>query len=113
MEADEAGTLAALKERRTKVLRPAVDGNGGRVVKFMGDGVLVELASAVDAVKAAIALQAGFSKANETSSRSILLRIGINLGDIVSEGSDIFGDGVNIAARLEAMAEPGGICISA
>ena len=113
MGADEAGTLAALKERRTQVLRPAVDGNGGRVVKFMGDGVLVEFASAVDAVNAAIALQAGFSKANETASRPILLRIGINLGDIVSEGADIFGDGVNIAARLEAMAEPGGICVSA
>jgi adenylate cyclase len=110
---DEAGTLAALRERRKEILKPIVDSNDGRIVKFMGDGVLIEFASAIDAVNASIALQAGFSKANESSSTPIVLRIGINLGDIVSEGADIFGDGVNIAARLEALADPGGICISA
>lgn len=113
IEADEVGTLAALKERRKQILTPVVSANGGRVVKYMGDGVLVEFASAVAAVKAAIALQAAFSKANDVSPNPILLRIGINLGDIVSEGADIFGDGVNVAARLESMAEPGGIWVSA
>jgi TolB-like protein len=115
MEADEAGTLAALKERRRTILYPVVRGHGGRVIKFMGDGVLVEFASAVKAVEAAIELQAKFASANEDigNDRRILLRVGVNLGDIVGEGSDIYGDGVNIAARLEALAEPGGMCISA
>jgi adenylate cyclase len=114
MEADEAGTLSALKQRRKNVLSPIVELHGGRIVKFMGDGVLVEFASPVDAVNAARALQDGFAQANASSPAAprIELRIGINLGDIVSEGADIFGDGVNVAARLEPLAEPGGICIS-
>ena len=115
MEADEVGTLAALKQRRTEILEPAVRAHGGRIVKLMGDGVLIEFASAVNAVKAALELQAKFAEANGAlpESRRIVLRIGINLGDVIGEGSDIYGDGVNIAARLEALAEPGGICISA
>jgi adenylate cyclase len=115
MEADEAGTLAALKERRKAMLEPTVRDHGGRIVKFMGDGVLIEFASAVNAVDAALELQAKMAEANQsvTDDRRILLRIGVNLGDVIGEGSDIYGDGVNIAARLEALAEPGGICVSA
>ncbi len=115
MEADESGTLAALKERRKGILEPVVREHGGRIVKVMGDGVLIELASAVNAVKAALELQRQFAVSNERlpDDRRIHLRIGINLGDVIGEGSDIYGEGVNIAARLEALAEPGGICISA
>ncbi|RWK55743.1 adenylate/guanylate cyclase domain-containing protein [Mesorhizobium sp.] len=115
MEADETGTLAALRERRKTVLEPIVRDHKGRIVKVMGDGVLVEFASAVNAVKAALELQEKMAEANTLLSedRRIVLRIGINLGDIIGEGSDVYGDGVNIAARLEALAEPGGICVSA
>ena len=115
METDEAGTLAALKERRKTILEPMVRRHEGRIVKVMGDGVLMEFASAVNAVKAALELQEKMAKANAPLSedRRIVLRIGINLGDIIGEGSDVYGDGVNIAARLEALAEPGGICVSA
>jgi adenylate cyclase len=115
MEADEAGTLAALKERRKTILEPVVKAHGGRIVKLMGDGVLIEFASAVNAVEAALELQEKFSEGNadRPEDRCIVLRIGINLGDVVGEGSDIYGDGVNIAARLEGLAEPGGVCISA
>jgi TolB-like protein/class 3 adenylate cyclase len=114
MEADETGTLAALKERRTVILQPTVRTHGGRVVKVMGDGVLIEFASAVNAVTAAVELQAKMAEANEPlpENRRIVLRIGINLGDVVGEGSDVYGDGVNIAARLETLAVPGGVCIS-
>ncbi|TPK95808.1 tetratricopeptide repeat protein [Mesorhizobium sp. B2-4-12] len=114
MEHDEAGTLAALKARRNEVLSPTVAQHHGRVVKVMGDGVLVEFGSAVDAVQCAVELQKGFNNANlgapETS--RIILRIGVNLGDVIVEGSDIYGDGVNVAARLEGLAEPGGIYVS-
>jgi TolB-like protein/Tfp pilus assembly protein PilF len=115
MAADEAGTLAALKDRRKTIFDPVLKTNGGRIVKVMGDGALVEFASAVKAMEAAIELQERFAKANEglAEDRHILLRIGINLGDVIGEGSDIYGDGVNIAARLEKLAEPGGICVSA
>lgn len=115
METDEAGTLAALKERWKVIVQPVVRSHGGRIVKLMGDGVLVEFASAVNAVNGALELQEKFADANESlpEVRHIVLRIGINLGDIVSEGSDVYGDGVNIAARLEPLAEPGGLCISA
>ncbi len=115
MEADEAGTLATLKQRRTEILDPTVRAHGGRIVKLMGDGVLLEFASAVNAVKAALELQAKFTEANHPlpEPRHIILRIGINLGDVIGEGSDIYGDGVNIAARLESLAEPGGIVVSA
>lgn len=115
MEQDEAGTLAALKARRRDVLAPVVARHQGRIVKVMGDGVLVEFASAVDAVQCAVELQKGFANANESvpDTRRIVLRIGINLGDVIVEGSDLYGDGVNLAARLEAIAEPGGLCVSA
>lgn len=114
MEMDEAGTLAALRERRKTILEPVVREHSGRVVKLMGDGVLIEFASAVKAVEAAVELQRRFAEANQPvpQERGILLRIGINLGDVIGEGSDIYGDGVNIAARLEALSEPGGVCIS-
>jgi TolB-like protein/class 3 adenylate cyclase len=114
MERDEAGTLASLKTRRKDVLAPLVAGHRGRVVKLMGDSVLVEFPSAVDAVQCALELQKGFAKANEDvpEAQWIVLRIGINLGDIIVEGQDIYGDGVNVAARLEGLAEPGGIYVS-
>jgi TolB-like protein/class 3 adenylate cyclase/Tfp pilus assembly protein PilF len=115
MGVDEAGTLAALRARWKDVLTPAVTRHRGRVVKVMGDGVLVEFGSAVDAVECAVAVQAGFDGANEgvPEDRRIDLRIGINLGDVIVEGADIYGDGVNIAARLEGVAEAGGIAVSA
>lgn len=114
MEADEAGTLDAVKQRRRSVLEPVVRLHGGRIVKFMGDGVLIEFASAVNAVEGALELQRKMAEANVglPDGRRIILRIGINLGDVIGDGSDIYGDGVNIAARLEPLAEPGGICVS-
>jgi TolB-like protein/Tfp pilus assembly protein PilF len=115
MEQDEAATLSALRERRKLVLEPVISAHGGRIVKMMGDGALVEFASAVNAVAAALDLQRKMAEANRElpEARHVVLRIGINLGDVVGEGADIYGEGVNIAARLEALAEPGGICISA
>jgi TolB-like protein len=114
MEQDEAGTLASLKQRRKSVLEPLVAEHHGRVVKVMGDGVLVEFASAVDAVACAAELQKRMARANDGIAHDsrIVLRIGINLGDVVVEGADIYGDGVNLAARLEEIAEPGSIVIS-
>jgi TolB-like protein/Tfp pilus assembly protein PilF len=114
MEQDEAGTLSTLKERRKGILQPLVTEYGGRIVKVMGDGVLVEFASAVNAVACAVELQKRMASANASLSddRQIVLRIGINLGDVMVEGSDLYGDGVNIAARLEGIAEPSGIVIS-
>jgi TolB-like protein/class 3 adenylate cyclase len=115
MEADEAGTLTVLRERRKSVLEPTVRAHGGRVVKVMGDGVLIEFGSAVNAVVAALELQRNMAEANAPlpDDHRIVLRIGINLGDVIGEGDDIYGEGVNIAARLEALSEPGGVCISA
>jgi TolB-like protein/Tfp pilus assembly protein PilF len=114
MELDEAGTLATLKDLRRAVLTPLVAQHQGRIVKVMGDGVLVEFASAVNAVACAVALQQkiGEAGAGTPADRRIQLRIGINLGDVVVEGGDIYGDGVNLAARLEEIAEPGGIVLS-
>jgi TolB-like protein len=114
MEADETGTLAALKARRRDVLEPLVAQHEGRIFKVTGDGVLVEFASAVNAVQCAVELQQGMSAANNSQpdDQHIVLRIGVNLGDVIVEGSDLYGDGVNIAARLEGTAEPGGILIS-
>ena len=106
MGGDETGTLAALRAMWADTFNPAVAAHHGRIVKMMGDGALVEFASAVDAVDCARAVQRALTG-------PLLLRIGVNLGDIVIEGDDIFGDGVNIAARLEGLAEPGGICVSA
>jgi TolB-like protein/class 3 adenylate cyclase len=114
IEQDEAGTLAMLKERRRGILKPLVAEHHGRVVKVMGDGVLVEFASAVNAVACAVELQQRMATANEglPEDRRIVLRIGINLGDVIVEGGDLYGDGVNIAARLQAMAEPGETYVS-
>jgi adenylate cyclase len=114
MGSDEAGTLAALNRHRTEFIHPTVSQYGGRIVKLMGDGALVEFASVVDAVECAVAVQQGMTSRNTDFSeeKRITFRIGINLGDIIIEGDDIYGDGVNVAARLEAEAEPGGICIS-
>ena len=114
MEADESGTLAALKVRRRDVLVPLVARHQGRIFKFVGDGVLVEFASAVNAVQCAVELQQAMVAANagQPDERRIVLRIGVNLGDVVVQDSDLYGDGVNIAARLEALAEPGGIVVS-
>jgi len=114
LEQDEAGTLAALTQRRKAVLDPLIGAHQGRVVKVMGDGVLVEFASAVNAVTCAIELQKRMEAANDGAddNRRIQLRIGINLGDVVVERGDLYGDGVVIAVRLQALAEPGGICVS-
>jgi TolB-like protein/class 3 adenylate cyclase/Tfp pilus assembly protein PilF len=115
MGADEAGTLALLRERRETLVNPIVREHGGRVVKVMGDGFLLEFPSAVNATSAAIALQLKLAEVNvdEPDARRIVLRIGINLGDVVVEDGDLYGDGVNIAARLENLAEPGAIYVSA
>lgn len=109
MERDEAGTLDALKADREQVVDPAVRAHGGRIVKTMGDGLLVEFGSAVAAVLCATEIQrAGASEAGA----GLHYRIGIHLGDVIVEGGDVLGDCVNVAARLEALAEPGGICLS-
>lgn len=114
MQADEAGTMAALKSRRTNVIEPLVDEHRGNIFKVMGDGILVEFGSAVNAVKCAVALQAAMLQANNgvPEDDRIVLRIGVNLGDVVVEGTDLYGDGVNIAARLQSIAPAGAICIS-
>jgi TolB-like protein len=114
MELEEAGTLAMLKARRKNVLEPLVAKYQGRIFKITGDGVLIEFGSAVNAVQCAVELQQGMAAANEgqPEDRRIVLRIGVNLGDVMIEGSDLYGDGVNVAARLEGMAEPGGIWVS-
>jgi adenylate cyclase len=109
MGADEEGTLARLKALRAELIDPAIAGHNGRIVKTTGDGLLVEFASVVDAMRCAIQWQGAMGERAETG---IQFRIGVNLGDIIIDGDDIHGDGVNIAARLEAMADPGGICIS-
>ena len=114
MAADEAGTLAALKRHRESVFDPAVAHHSGRVVKLIGDGTIVEFASVIDAVNCALSVQRAGTPPLEGAAvqAAIVLRIGINLGDVIIEGDDIYGDGVNIAARLEPLAVPGGICIS-
>jgi adenylate cyclase len=113
MEADEAGTLAALKRHREFIFDPAVAAHNGRIVKLIGDGAVVEFGSVVDAVNCALSVQrSGASMDQSAPQPTIVLRIGINLGDVIIESDDIYGDGVNIAARLEPLAEPGGICVS-
>jgi adenylate cyclase len=113
MGLDEVGTARTLREHRAAI-DPLVAKHGGRLVKSTGDGVLLEFPSVVDAVECAVAVQAVMAQRNEgvSADRQMLFRIGINLGDILIEGDDILGDGVNVAARLEAIAEPGGICVS-
>jgi TolB-like protein len=114
MGVDEAGTLTALKAWNKNILQPLMTKHGGRVVKLIGDGVLAEFASAVKAVECAVELQKLMANNNEDTpeEKMFLLRVGINLGDVIVDGDDLYGDGVNVAARLEGMAEPGGICIS-
>ena len=114
IELDEAGTLAALRERRRAILQPLVVQHHGRIVKVMGDGVLLEFANAVNAVSCAIELHKRFELANAEVAieKRIELRVGVNLGDVVVESGDLYGDGVIIAVRLQAMAEPGGITVS-
>src|SRR5262252_2846940 len=111
MGTDEAGTAKALREHRAAV-DPIVAGHGGRIVKTTGDGVLLEFPSVVAAVECAVAVQAVMAERNTGvhEDRRMLFRIGINLGDILLDGDDILGDGVNVAARLEGIAEPVGIC---
>src|SRR5579872_1701613 len=110
MGADEVGTLAALKALRRAIVDPAIAEHHGRIVKTTGDGMLVEFASAVDAVNCAMSVQEQMEhrSTNGTELR-IELRIGINIGDIIIDGDDIFGDGVNVAARVENECEPGGV----
>jgi len=114
MEVDETGTLARLKTHRIELIDPAIAKNRGRIIKTTGDGMLVEFHSVVDAVTCAAEVQRRMARRNVDVSpaRWIQFRIGINLGDVIVEEDDIFGDGVNVAARLEALAEPGGICVS-
>lgn len=114
MEQDEAGTLAALKARRKNLVEPLVAQHRGRIFKVTGDGMLVEFGSALNAIECAIELQQSMTAANdgEPGDRRIVLRVGVNLGDVMVEGSDLYGDGVNIAARLESLADPGDICVS-
>ncbi|WP_407115021.1 adenylate/guanylate cyclase domain-containing protein [Bradyrhizobium sp. LMG 9283] len=114
MEVDEGGTLARLKTHRIELIDPAIAKNHGRIIKTTGDGLLVEFHSVVDAVLCAAEIQSrmGRRNADVPPPRLIQFRIGINLGDVIVDQNDIFGDGVNVAARLEALAEPGGICVS-
>ncbi len=114
MGEDEEGTLAALQAVRHELADPRIAENRGRIVKTTGDGLLVEFASVVDAVRCAVEVQTAMAERNAPvpAGRRIEFRIGINLGDVIIDKGDIFGDGVNVAARLEALAEPGGICVS-
>src|SRR6516162_7373087 len=115
MGADEEGTLARLVEIRKAILDPAVGRSGGRIVKTTGDGFLVEFSSAVEAVRCALEIQEQVSdhEKDREPERRFQFRIGINVGDVIATGDDIHGDGVNVAARLEALAEPGGIFVAA
>ena len=114
MGRDEAGTRAALKSHLSALIEPTIAERNGRVVKLMGDGLLAEFASVVEAVQAASDIQRGMAERNggQPSDRRIDFRVGINLGDVIVEGDDIHGNGVNVAARMEGLAEPGGICVS-
>ena len=114
VEADETGTIQRQKALRSQFIDPTITKHKGRVVKSMGDGILVEFPSVVEAVQCAVVIQQGMiqREADVANDRRIQYRIGINLGDVIVEDGDIFGDGVNVAARLEQLAEPGGICIS-
>ena len=114
VRADEEGTLDRLKALRTEIIDPQVAEHHGRVVKLMGDGMLAEFASVVDAVRAAIETQRSIAAYNAglPEEKRVEFRIGVNLGDVVIDGDDIQGDGVNVAARLEGLAQPGGVCVS-
>src|SRR6516165_9912593 len=114
MHIDEEATHAKLTALLTEAVHPAITERGGRVVKNTGDGFLTEFASAVEAVRAAVLFQTRIHELTigDAEDRRLRFRVGINIGDVIVEPHDIFGDGVNIAARLESIAEPGGICIS-
>src|ERR1700686_5388642 len=114
MRADEEGTHGRFMAHRRELLDPKIREHDGRIVKYTGDGMLVEFGSVVAAVSCAVEVQCAMSRRNHdvTEDERISLRIGINLGDVIAEPEDIYGDGVNIAARLEGLAEPNGICIS-
>ena len=114
MGVDETGTLERLKSLRRELVQPKITERKGRIVKLMGDGLLAEFPSVVEAVLCAAGIQDSMNEreADLPDEGRIRLRIGVNLGDIIVEGADIYGDGVNVAARLESLADPGGICIS-
>jgi len=114
MGVDDSGTLAALKAHRRELIDPKIAEHDGRIVKTTGDGLLLEFSSVVDAVRCAVDVQRGMAERNQglAPDKRLDFRIGINVGDIIIDGDDIFGDGVNVAARLETLAEPGGICVS-
>jgi class 3 adenylate cyclase len=114
MIVDEEGTLRQLKAHRKELVDPKISEHRGRIVKTTGDGILVEFVSAVDAVRCAVDVQRGMADRNSEvpTDKRIEFRIGINVGDIISDNNDIYGDGVNVAARLEALADPGGIMVS-
>ncbi len=115
MEQDETGTLARLRSLRAEVFDPTTDQFNGRIFKNTGDGALAEFSSAVDAVQCAIDIQRALALRNADLPEDlrIILRIGISLGDVIVEGDDLYGNGVNVAARMEGLAEPDGICVSA
>lgn len=113
VRADEEATLAALAALRAAVIEPLIAQHNGRIFKLMGDGLLAEFPSAVDAVRSAVAIQEALAAREATDGQGLAFRIGVNLGDVIVDGLDLQGDGVNVAARLEGLAEPGGICIAA
>src|SRR5437660_9248833 len=114
MGRDDSGTLAGLKAHRRELIDPKIAEYGGRIVKTTGDGLLLEFPSVVDAVRCAVDIQRGMAERNASVpvDYRIEFRIGINVGDIIIDGDDIFGDGVNVAARLQTLADPGDICVS-
>ncbi len=114
MEADEAGTFDRLRAGRTELFEPEINKHHGRIFKLMGDGLLAEFGSVVDAVECAVTLQRGMAERNASvpESKRIEVRIGINLGEVIVEGEDRYGEGVNVAARLQQLADPGGVCVS-
>jgi adenylate cyclase len=112
MGTDELGTLRTLNEFRLELIEPSIAASKGRIVKTTGDGILVEFADAVDAVTCAMAVQSKMRERNESAAQVITFRIGINIGDIIVHGDDIFGNCVNVAARIENECEPGGVYLS-
>ena len=114
IETDEAKTLQTVRHHRSAVVEPLITSYNGRTVKLVGDGAIVEFSSVIDAVICAVAIQKALAESQQDvpADERLVYRIGINLGDVVVDGDDLYGDGVNIAARLEALAEPGGICIN-